>query len=158
MGFYDLKARDIDGKIIEISNYKGKTLLIVNTATKCGLAPQLKDLEELYKKYKNSGVEVLGFPCGQFANQEEDDNKEIQNVCQINYGVTFKMFEKINVNGKETHLLFKYLKNEAKGMFSKEIKWNFTKFLVDKDGNVIKRYAPTKKIVKIEEDIKKLIL
>lgn len=157
MDFYDLEAKDINGKNVSMKNYEGKTLLVVNTATKCGLAQQLKELEELYKEFKNSEFEILGFPCGQFANQEAENNDEISTVCQINYGVTFNMFEKINVNGKDAHPIYKYLKSEAKGILNPEIKWNFTKFLVNKDGKVIKRYAPITKPNKIKGDIKKII-
>ncbi|MDU2159017.1 glutathione peroxidase [Clostridium sp.] len=140
-----------------MSDYKGNIILVVNTASKCGFTPQLKDLEELYKEYKDSGVEILGFPCNQFLNQEPGENKEVKNFCQINYGVTFNMFEKIDVNGSNTHPIYKYLKEQEKGLLTKDIKWNFTKFLIDKEGNVIKRYSPATSPLKIKTDIEKLL-
>lgn len=157
MGFYDFKANDINGKEVNMNEYKGKVILIVNTASKCGFTPQLKDLEDLYKEYKDSGLEILGFPCNQFLNQEPGDNNDVKNFCQINYGVTFNMFEKIDVNGSNAHPIYKYLKDQEKGIITKDIKWNFTKFLIDRDGNVIKRYSPTKSPLKIKEDIEKIL-
>ena len=157
MKIYDFKVNDNLGKEISLENYKGKTLIIVNTASKCGLTPQFEDLEFLYKKYKNENFEILGFPCNQFAKQELNSNDEIQEFCQINYGVTFKVFDKINVNGKNAHPLYKYFKKEKSGIFGGSIKWNFTKFLIDKNGNVVERYAPTDSPLKMEEKIKELI-
>lgn len=157
MKFYDFKANDIYGEEVNMEAYKGKVVLIVNTASKCGLTPQFKELEALYEEYKDKGLEILGFPCNQFANQDSGSNEEIQQFCQLNYGVTFNMFEKINVNGEDTHPLYKYLKSQAKGLLSKEIKWNFTKFLIDADGNVVKRYAPTVNPSKIKNDIEKML-
>lgn len=157
MKIYDFKVKDNLGKEISLENYKGKTLIIVNTASKCGLTPQFEDLEFLYKKYKNENFEILGFPCNQFAKQELNSNNEIQDFCQLNYGVTFKVFDKINVNGKNVHPLYKYLKKEKSGIFGGSIKWNFTKFLIDKNGNVVERYAPTDSPLKMEEKIKELI-
>lgn len=157
MKIYDFKVKDNLGKEISLENYKGKTLIIVNTASKCGLTPQFEDLEFLYKKYKNENFEILGFPCNQFAKQELNSNNEIQDFCQLNYGVTFKVFDKINVNGKNAHPLYKYLKKEKSGIFGGSIKWNFTKFLIDKNGNVVERYAPTDSPLKMEEKIKELI-
>lgn len=157
MSFYEYSAKNIDGKEINMSDYKGNVILVVNTASKCGFTPQLKDLEELYKEYKDSGVEILGFPCNQFLNQEPGENKEVKNFCQINYGVTFNMFEKIDVNGSNTHPIYKYLKEQEKGLLTKDIKWNFTKFLIDKEGNFIKRYSPTTSPLKIKTDIEKLL-
>ena len=157
MSFYEYSAINIDGKEINMSDYKGHIILVVNTASKCGFTPQLKDLEELYKEYKDSGVEILGFPCNQFLNQEPGENKEVKNFCQINYGVTFNMFEKIDVNGSNTHPIYKYLKEQEKGLLTKDIKWNFTKFLIDKEGNVIKRYSPATSPLKIKTDIEKLL-
>lgn len=157
MSFYDFSAKGMNGKEVNMNNYKGKVVLIVNTASKCGLTPQFKGLEELYQEYKDSGLEILGLPCNQFANQDSGSNDEINEFCQLNYGVTFKMFEKIDVNGENAHPLYKYLKNESKGVFSKEIKWNFTKFLIDTNGNVIKRYAPTTSPLKLKSDIEKLL-
>ena len=157
MNIYSFKVKDNMEKEISLENYKGKTLVIVNTASKCGLTPQFEELEILYKKYKNENFEILGFPCSQFAKQELHTNKEIQDFCQINYGVTFKVFDKINVNGKNAHPLYKYLKQEKSGIFGKVIKWNFTKFLIDKNGNVVERFAPTDSPLKMEEKIKELI-
>jgi len=157
MSFYEFSAKDIDGQEVNMEDYKGKVVLIVNTASKCGLTPQFKDLEELYEEYKERGFEILGFPCNQFANQDSGSNEEIHQFCLINYGVTFTMFEKINVNGNDAHPLYKYLKSHAKSMLSKEIKWNFTKFLIDANGNVIKRYAPIITPIKIKGDIENLL-
>ena len=157
MKIYDFKVKDNLGKEISLENYKGKTLIIVNTASKCGLTSQFEDLEFLYKKYKNENFEILGFPCNQFAKQELNSNNEIQEFCQLNYGVTFKVFDKINVNGKNAHPLYKHLKKEKSGIFGGSIKWNFTKFLIDKNGNVVERYAPTDSPLKMEEKIKELI-
>lgn len=157
MKFYDLEAKTISGQNISMKDYEGKVILVVNTASKCGLTPQFEELEELYKEFKDRGFEILGFPCGQFKNQELSSNDEISSFCQINYGVTFRMFDKIDVNGENTHPIFKYLKSEAKGMFKSDIKWNFTKFLIDSHGHVVKRYAPTTKPSKITKDIDGLL-
>ena len=157
MGFYDFSAIDIDNREVSMSKYRGKVVLVVNTASKCGLTPQFKELEEVYQEYKSEGFEILGFPCNQFKEQELDTNEEINNFCQLNYGVTFTMFDKIDVNGENAHPLYKYLRSQSKGILSDKIKWNFTKFLIDRDGNVIKRYAPTVKPSKIAVDIKKLL-
>lgn len=157
MSFYDLSAKDINGQEVEMKNLKGKVLLIVNTASKCGLTPQLTELEEIYKEYKDKGFEVLGFPCNQFANQDPASNKEISNFCLINYGVTFKMFEKIDVNGEKAHPIYKFLKSKASGILTDDIKWNFTKFLIDRDGNVVERFSPTTKPSKMKNDIEKLL-
>ncbi|WP_434798306.1 glutathione peroxidase [Terrisporobacter vanillatitrophus] len=157
MKFYDFKANKMNGQEVSMSDYKGKIVLVVNTASKCGLTPQFEGLEALYKGYKDKGLEILGFPCNQFANQDKGSNEEIHEFCQLNYGVSFTMFEKIYVNGNNAHPLYKYLKNEAKGLLSKEIKWNFTKFLIDSEGNVVKRYAPTVEPLKIKDDIENLL-
>lgn len=157
MNFYDFSAKGMYGDEINMKSYEGKVVLVVNTASKCGLTPQFKDLETLYKKYKDRGFEILGFPCNQFANQDAGTNEEIQTFCQLNYGVTFTMFEKIEVNGENAHPIYKYLKEEKKSLLGKEIKWNFTKFLVDTEGQVIKRYSPTTKPLNIEKDIEKLL-
>lgn len=157
MNFYDFSARKMNGQEVSMEEYRGKVILIVNTASKCGFTPQFKDLESLYQKYKNSGLEILGFPCNQFAKQDPGSNEEINQFCQVNYGVTFTMFEKIDVNGKNAHPLYQFLKSQAKGVLSNEIKWNFTKFLIDANGNVIKRYAPTISPLNIKEDIEKLL-
>lgn len=157
MKFYELEAKKMNGQEVKMEQYKGNVVLVVNTASKCGLTPQFKELEELYQNYHAEGLEVLGFPCNQFAKQDSGSNEEIHEFCQLNYGVTFTMFEKIEVNGTNAHPLYQFLKQEAKGLFGSEIKWNFTKFLIDRDGNVIKRYAPTVKPSKIAVDIKKLL-
>ena len=157
MNFYDLYAKKMNGQEIKMDEYKGKVILVVNTASKCGLTPQLTGLEELYKEYKDKGFEILGFPCNQFAKQDPGTNKEISEFCLINYGVSFTMFEKIDVNGENEHPIYKYLKSGAKGVLNKEIKWNFTKFLLDSNGNVINRYAPITSPAKIKSDIEKLL-
>ncbi|MCR8747155.1 glutathione peroxidase [Romboutsia lituseburensis] len=157
MKFYDFKAKKINGQEVSMEDFKGKIVVVVNTASKCGLTPQFKELEELYQGYKDKGVEILGFPCNQFAKQDSGSNEEIHEFCQLNYGVSFNMFEKIDVNGKNAHPLYQYLKNESKGLLSKEIKWNFTKFLIDDQGNVIKRYAPTVSPLKIKNDIEDIL-
>lgn len=157
MKFYDFTARRMNGQEVKMGDYKGRVVLVVNTASKCGLTPQFKDLEIIYQEYKDRGLEILGFPCNQFANQDSGSNEEIHEFCQLNYGVTFTMCEKIDVNGENAHPLYKYLKNETKGILGDKIKWNFTKFLVDSEGNVIKRYAPTVSPLKIKSDIEKLL-
>lgn len=150
MEFYDFSAKKMNGTEVKMEEYKGKVILVVNTASKCGLTPQLKGLESMYEEYKDKGFEILGFPCNQFASQDPGTNKEISQFCLINYGVSFTMFEKIDVNGKNAHPLYKFLKEKAKGVLGSEIKWNFTKFLIDRSGNVVKRYAP----IVIPENIK----
>lgn len=157
MSIYDFKATTIQGEEKSLVDYKGKPVLIVNTASKCGFTPQFKGLQELYEKYKDQGFEILGFPCNQFNNQDPGDDDEIEDYCQVNYGVTFQMFSKVDVKGENTHPLFAYLTEEAKGLLTKQVKWNFTKFLVDKEGNVVKRFAPQTKPADIEENIKKVI-
>lgn len=155
---YDYSATTISGKEVAIADFKGKVLLVVNTASKCGLTPQFKDLEALYEKYKDQGLMILGFPCNQFLSQDPASNEEISEFCQLNYGVTFPMFAKIDVNGDEAHPLFKHLKEAAPGLLGMNaIKWNFTKFLVDRQGNVIERYAPTTVPLDIAKDIEKLL-
>lgn len=157
MNFYDLRATKMNGQEVKMEAYKGKVLLVVNTASKCGLTPQFMELEEIYKEYKDRGFEILGFPCNQFANQDPGDNKEISEFCMINYGVTFTMFEKVDVNGENAHPIYQFLKNQQKGIFGDEIKWNFAKFLIDAEGNVVKRYAPTTKPLKLKGDIEKFL-
>ncbi|MCT4688138.1 glutathione peroxidase [Vallitalea sp.] len=157
MNFYDFSATSMNQKETSMRQYEGKVVLVVNTASKCGLTPQFKELEALYQEYKEQGLEIIGFPCNQFANQDSGTNKEIHEFCQLNYGVTFTMFEKINVNGENAHPLYKYLKNNSNSVFGKEIKWNFTKFLIDSKGNIIKRYAPTTKPSKLKKDIQELL-
>ena len=151
---YDFSAKDIDGKEQSFGAYKGKAMLVVNVASKCGFTPQYKGLEALYEKLKDKGLVVLGFPCDQFGHQEPGDEAEIKNFCSLNYDVQFPLFAKIDVNGANTDPLYKYLKHEAKGLLGSEsIKWNFTKFLVDKNGKVVKRYAPTDTPESIEKEI-----
>jgi len=155
--FYDFSINTPAGKKVEMGQYKGKVILVVNTATKCGLAPQFDGLEQLYQKYKDKGLVVLGFPCDQFLNQEPETNDTVVEACRINHGVTFQLFEKINVNGNDTHPIYKYLKSELPGFLGGKIKWNFTKFLIDKDGSPVKRFSPTTLPEKIEADILKLL-
>jgi len=151
---YDFSARTIDGDEQSLAEYKVKAMLIVNVASKCGFTPQYKGLEELYEKFQDKGLVVLGFPCDQFGHQEPGDEEEIKNFCSLNYDVKFPLFSKIDVNGANTHPLYKYLKKEAKGLLGSEsIKWNFTKFLVDKDGKVLRRYASTDTPQGIEKDV-----
>lgn len=157
MNFYEFTAKKIDGTEINMDKYKGKVILVVNTASKCGFTPQLEGLENLYKEYKDNDFEVLGFPCNQFGGQDPGNNKEISEFCLVNYGVTFPMFEKIEVKGENTHPIFKYLKENAKGTLGSEIKWNFTKFLINKDGNVVKRYGSMTKPEKLKKDIETLL-
>ena len=151
--FYDFTAKTLRGEEISMREFAGKTVLIVNTASNCGFTPQFTELETLYKKYKDDGLVILGFPCNQFGNQEPGDADAINTVCSINYGVTFPMFAKIEVNGKNAHPLFKWLKNELGGSLGDAIKWNFTKFLLGRDGKPIRRYAPITSPNEIEPDI-----
>lgn len=158
MGIYDISAKTIDGKDQKLDAYKGKVLLVVNVASKCGFTPQYKGLEELHRKYAGKNFEVLGFPCDQFGHQEPGDENEIKNFCSLTYDVSFPMFAKIDVNGANTHPLYQYLKGEATGILGSEgIKWNFTKFLVDKSGKVVKRYGSIDKPESIDADIAKLL-
>jgi glutathione peroxidase len=157
MNFYDLKTKKTNGDIINMSDFKGKTVLIINTATKCGLAPQFDGLELLHKNYKDKGLVVLGFPCNQFQNQESETNDTMTESCRINHGVTFQLTEKIDVNGDKTDPIFKYLKGELGGFLGTKIKWNFTKFLISPNGKPYKRYAPITKPEKIEKDIIELM-
>ena len=155
---FDFSARTIDGKSRKLADYKGKVLLIVNTASKCGFTPQYAGLEDLYRKYKDKGLVILGFPSNQFGEQEPGPDSEIAEFCQVNYGVTFPMFSKVDVNGPGAHPLFKYLTSSKKGLLgSQAIKWNFTKFLVGRDGTVLERYAPTTKPADIATDIEKAL-
>lgn len=157
MSIYDIEIVTIDEETESMRKYAGKVLLIVNTASQCGFTPQFKELEALYKKFGNEKFEILGFPCNQFADQEPLEKGEIKNFCEINYGVTFPLFSKIDVNGANTHPLYKLLKTAKRGLLSNDIKWNFTKFLVDHQGNVVKRYASAVTPFQIEKDIVKLI-
>ena len=155
---YDYKVDDSQKNPVSLSDYKGKTLLIVNVASRCGLTPQYKGLQELYSKYSNKDFEILAFPCNQFGAQEPGSNEEIKEFCDINFSVSFKIFDKINVNGSSASPLFKHLKNEAKGVMGSEaIKWNFTKFLIDNNGRVIKRYSPQTTPDKIDKDLSKIL-
>ena len=155
---YDYKVDDSQKNPVSLSDYKGKTLLIVNVASRCGLTPQYKGLQELYSKYSNKDFEILAFPCNQFGAQEPGSNEEIKEFCDINFNVSFKIFDKINVNGSSASPLFKHLKNEAKGVMGSEaIKWNFTKFLIDNNGSVIKRYSPQTSPDKIDKDLSKIL-
>ena len=151
--FYDFSLNTLQGKPLAMNDYKGKVVLVVNTASKCGFTPQYAGLQELYDKYKDQGLEIVGAPCNQFGKQEPGDADTIQGECLINYGVSFPMTEKLEVNGKNAHPLFAYLKEAAPGTLGNRIKWNFTKFLVGKDGEVIKRYAPLTKPQDIAGDI-----
>lgn len=181
MNIYEFKATSIDGDVISLENYKGKTLLIVNVASKCGFTPQYTELQKLYDKYNSEGFEILGFPCNQFGEQEPGTNSEVKNFCSLNFGVTFPLFEKINVRGEAADPLFKYLTSVkpfkgfnlehpiGKGLVDflnskfpeylegDSIKWNFTKFLIDKNGNVVERYEPTTDPSEIDAVIEKLI-
>jgi|TARA_B110000285_G_scaffold204961_1_gene242337 glutathione peroxidase len=157
MNVYDLKINKPSGEPIDFSQFKNKTLLFVNTATKCGLTPQFDGLEKLHQQYKDQGLIVIGFPCNQFLSQEPETNDTIVEACRINHGVTFPLTEKIKVNGSDSHPVFKYLKDEMPGTFTKSIKWNFTKFIIDKNGKPFKRYAPKIVPSAIEADIKELI-
>ena len=155
---YDYKVDDSQKNPVSLSDYKGKTLLIVNVASRCGLTPQYKGLQELYSKYSNKDFEILAFPCNQFGAQEPGSNEEIKEFCDNNFDVSFKIFDKINVNGSNASPLFKHLKNEAKGLMGSEaIKWNFTKFLIDNNGSVIKRYSPQTTPDKIDKDLSKIL-
>lgn len=158
MGIYDITANLIDGTPQPLSDYRGKVLLIVNVASKCGFTPQYAGLEALYRRYRDEGFVVLGFPCDQFAKQEFDDPNAIQQFCTRNYGVSFPIFEKVDVNGPNTHPLFAWLKKEKPGFLGiQTIPWNFTKFLVDRQGKVRRRYAPTDTPEQIERDIVALL-
>ena len=157
MSIYDFTVKDTFGDDVSLADYKGKVLLIVNTASKCGFTPQFEGLEKLYTELSGKGFEILGFPCNQFANQDPGTNEEIRNFCLMNYGVSFPMFEKIDVNGDNAAPLYKYLKSEKGGIGGKNIKWNFTKFLIGKDGEVLKRYASAHTPEDIRDDIVKLL-
>lgn len=157
MSVYDFTMKDAKGNDVSLSDYKGKVLLIVNTATGCGFTPQYEGLQDLYDKYQEKGLEILDFPCNQFGNQAPGTEDEIVSFCSLNYGVTFKQFAKICVNGDDEAPLYTYLKSQQGGFMGSKIKWNFTKFLVDRQGNVIDRFAPTVTPEKIEDKIKELL-
>ena len=154
---YDFKALNNKGAEVDFADYKGKVLLIVNTASKCGFTPQYDGLEDLWKKYKDQGLVVIGFPCDQFAHQEPGSDAEIAEFCRLNHGVTFPLMSKIDVNGDNAHPIYKYLKNETKGLFGSAIKWNFTKFLISRDGTRIERFAPMATPASLEDKIKALL-
>ena len=158
MTVHDYSAKTIDGEDRKLSDYKGKVMMIVNTASKCGFTPQYNGLEKVFREFRGRGLVVLGFPCDQFGHQEPGDENEIKTFCSLNYDVSFPMFSKVDVNGDHAHPLFKYLKNEAPGLLgSRGIKWNFTKFLVDKSGKVVKRYGSIDKPESIANDVEKLL-
>lgn len=155
---YPITVKDIKGNDVAMETFKDKVMLIVNTASKCGFTPQYQALESLYQQYKDRGLVILGFPCNQFGKQEQGDDAEISQFCELNFGVTFPLFSKIEVNGANSHPLYQHLKQSAKGLLGSEsIKWNFTKFLVDKQGHVIERYAPTTKPEELSATIEKLL-
>ena len=155
---HDFSCKTATGEQKSLAEYKGKVMLIVNTASKCGLTPQFEGLEQLHEKYADKGLAVLGFPCNQFGHQDPGTDAEILGFCQMKYDVKFQMFSKVEVNGKDAHPLFQHLKKEAPGLLGSEgIKWNFTKFLVDRDGNVVERYAPTTEPKEIAADIERLL-
>ncbi len=154
---YDFNVTTIEGEEISLSRYREKVILIVNTASGCGFTPQYKGLEELYKKFGPDNFVVLGFPCNQFGNQEPGKNEEIKSFCELNYNVSFPLFSKIEVNGKNAHPLYEYLKKEKGGLLGSDIKWNFTKFLINKEGKAVKRFAPVVKPEKIENFVAKLV-
>jgi glutathione peroxidase len=153
----DFKATSISGQEVDLSQYAGKAVLVVNTASKCGFTPQYEGLEALYGKYADQGLVVLGFPCDQFGHQEPGSEEEIQEFCQLNYGVSFPMFAKVEVNGDGAHPLYKWLRSQKGGLLGDKIKWNFTKFLIGKDGQVVDRYASTTKPEKLAGDIEKVL-
>ena len=145
MTIYDYTLETIQGEQKSLADYKGNVVLIVNTASKCGFTPQFEGLQELYEQYKDQGFTILGFPCNQFNNQDPGSNEDIAEFCRLNYGVSFPMFQKIHVKGKDKHPLYKYLTEQSKGFFSSEVKWNFTKFLINRQGQVVDRFAPQTK-------------
>lgn len=158
MSFYNFDAKKLNGDTVSMEQFKDKTVVVVNTASQCGLTPQYEGLEKLYTTYKDQGLVILGFPCNQFGKQEPGNSHQIQEFCQINYGVSFPMFDKIEVNGKNTHPIFKYLKSKLKGgLLGSKVKWNFTKFVIDKNGKPVKRFAPITKPEKMEDFLKKIL-
>ena len=157
MNIYDYSVKAQDGSEVSLADYQDKVLLIVNTATGCGFTPQYEGLQDLYEKYQSQGLEILDFPCNQFGHQAPGSDEEITDFCQSRYGVTFQQFKKIKVNGNGEEPLYTFLKSQKKGVMGNNIKWNFTKFLVDRKGNVVERFAPTVTPEKIEEQIKELL-
>lgn len=152
---YDFQAYRLNGQLCDLARYRGKLLLIVNTASRCGFTPQYQQLEQLYQRYRGQGLEILGFPCNQFGQQESGSDTEIASFCEVNYGVSFPMFAKVKVNGDDSHPLFDFLKQQAPGLLgSRSIKWNFTKFLVAADGRSVKRYAPRTSPLDLEAEIR----
>jgi len=156
-GIYDFQVETLSGETQDFAEYQGKALLIVNTASKCGFTPQYEGLEKLYQQYKDQGLVVIGFPCNQFGSQEPGDADDIGSFCQKNYGVTFPMMAKVDVNGKDAHPIYEWLKKQQGGFLTDGIKWNFTKFLLNKDGQVVDRYASTTKPEALQADIEKLL-
>lgn len=154
---YDFKALTSKGKELDFAEFEGKVLLIVNTASKCGFTPQFEELEALHKQYQDQGLVVIGFPCNQFGNQDPGSDDEISGFCQLNYGVSFQIMKKVDVNGDNAAPIFKYLKKKASGFLTDSIKWNFTKFLISRDGKTIKRYAPITKPKRMEKDIESML-
>ena len=157
MSIYDIKVKDADGNDVSLSEYKGKVLLIVNTATGCGFTPQYDGLQNLYEKYQEKGFEILDFPCNQFGSQAPGTQEEIASFCSSRYGITFRQFAKTDVNGKNQSPLYKFLKEQKGGILGDNIKWNFTKFLVDRNGNVVDRFAPTVTPEKIDKNIEEVL-
>ncbi len=157
MEIYDIEVKTIKGEMVSLSNYKGKVLLIVNTATRCGFTPQYKGLQELYEKYQSQGLEILDFPSNQFANQAPEQDAEIASFCELNYGTKFQTFAKVDVNGPNESPLYTFLKSEKKGFLTDAIKWNFTKFLVDREGKVAGRFSPDTPPQKLEREIEALL-
>jgi glutathione peroxidase len=155
---YDFSINSLTGNVIDFQDFKDKVIIVVNTASKCGLTPQYEGLQKLHEKYHDKGLIIVGFPCNQFGGQEPGDAKEISENCLVNYGVSFLITEKVDVNGANTHPIFEYLKNSLPGLLGmKDIKWNFAKFLIDKNGKPVKRFAPTTEPVDMEKDIEKLL-
>lgn len=156
--FYDLQATRLNGQPETMDQYRGKTVIVVNTASKCGLTPQYEGLEELYQKYKDRGLVVLGFPCNQFGAQEPGESGDISEFCQVNYGVSFPMFEKVDVNGRDAHPIFKFLTRKLRGfLYSRRVKWNFTKFVIDKKGYPVKRFSPVTTPQKMQDYIESIL-
>ena len=154
---HDFSATSIDGIERQLVDYKGNVILVVNTASQCGFTPQYKGLEDLYRTYVDRGLVVLGFPCDQFGHQEPGDEEEIATFCERNFGVTFPLFAKVDVNGRDAHPLYQWLRSEKSGMVGNKIRWNFTKFLIDPDGNVVNRYGSTTTPEQIADDIEALL-
>lgn len=156
MHFYDFEAVKMNGQAFSMKEFEGKVVIVVNTASRCGLTPQFEGLEQLYQTYHDQGLEIIGFPCNQFANQDPGSNEEISSFCQLNYGVSFTMCQKVDVNGDKAHPLFQFL-TQQQATLGKRIKWNFTKFVIDRQGRVVKRFAPTTKPEKMKDLIEQLL-